>query len=96
MLAEVAGCVDGVSVAQELATEPEPEQPVIDLQLQLARAKAAAELAAVEQLCPGWRGCIHHRRLVGRRYVRLLTLAFVGPGPRAHMDILGLLVPCWS
>lgn len=93
MLTDVAAVVDGVAMTPVEA----PERPApVDPLLQLARVVAARRFEAVQQLCPGWRNCHHHQRLVGRAFMAALALSIVGPGPRAYVNVAGDLVPSWS
>jgi len=92
MLAEVS-----VGASAELAQSVAPRvQAPEDLQLGLARALAARRFDAVQQLCPGWRGCAHHQHLVGRTFAASLALSLVGPGPRVYLNVAATLVPGWS
>ena len=83
------------SAAPAAPVAPRPSSPE-DLQLGLARALAARRFDAVQQLCPGWRGCAHHQRVVGRAFAASLALSLFGPGPRFYLNVAATLVPSWS
>lgn len=92
MLSEVSAVATAAPAVPVAPRAPAPEY----LQLGLARALAARRFDAVQQLCPGWRGCAHHQRVVGRAFAASLALSLVGPGPRVYLNVAATLVPGWS